>query len=89
MATAELERGHEPTILPYPGPRVWKELVTSRVLRRRIKTASFVSVRYRSGPDWFGHVAVSKDEVLRQLDRYPVEAMHYLETDRNGIVLGA
>lgn len=89
MATAETEQNHEPTILPFPGPRVRQELVTSRVLRQRIKDSGFISVRYRAGPKWFGHVVVPKAEVLRRLDEYPEDASHYLEPYQNGIVLGA
>ena len=89
MATVEQEENAEATILPFPGPRVRKELVRSDELRRRIKAAGFVSVRYRSGPNWVGHVAVSKAEALRELERYPAEATHYVEPYKDGIVLGA
>ncbi|QDV37548.1 hypothetical protein [Tautonia plasticadhaerens] len=89
MAIAESDQGHEPTILPFTGPRNRQEVVRGDELRRRIKRAGHVLVRYRSGPNWFGYAAVTKTEALRCLDQYPAEAPHYVEGHQDGIVLGA
>ncbi|QDV35582.1 hypothetical protein [Tautonia plasticadhaerens] len=89
MATVESEQEPGATILPFTGPWQVRRLVTTRELRRIIKQAGLVFVRYRAGPHHVGHVVVSKAEVLRRLDRFPEQASHHLEPHLNGIVLGA
>ncbi len=88
MAMVESVQDERATILRFPQRPEVRRLVTDRELRRLIREADTVWVRYLATPMRSSYVAVPKAEVLRSLERTPGEATHYVTPYRAGIIIG-